>query len=261
MFNPFEQFIINPVYYLHLFWFDFSFTTVSVSLLVFFGIYCFVLFFLVLSISTQSLYLIPTGLTVLLYMAFSMCYAIVDRHLNVQYYKQIFFPIVYSLAIFLFVINFGGTIPGSSSLTSQLAVLVSFFLPIVIGIFSWALSERQLTIFRSFYSPGMASQLAITLFPVEVLTFVMRPVSIIARLFSNFMSGHVIFKVLLGAIFDFSTSGFAGGLAFSILVSFCLLSLIPLAMLEIAICFIQVYVFVVIFCMFLSDCFGHYYRH
>jgi F0F1-type ATP synthase membrane subunit a len=37
--------------------------------------------------------------------------------------------------------------------------------------------------------------------------------------------------------------------------------LVPLLILEVAVSVIQVYVFLVIFCMFLADTFGHHFRH
>jgi F-type H+-transporting ATPase subunit a len=107
----------------------------------------------------------------------------------------------------------------------------------------------------------MSSSLAMVLFPIEVLTYVMRPVSIICRLCSNIMSGHIIVKVCLHTMFDLSVIKGSSNFFISILVSSLVFGLVPLLILEVAVSVIQVYVFLVIFCMFLADTFGHHFRH
>jgi F0F1-type ATP synthase membrane subunit a len=88
----------------------------------------------------------------------------------------------------------------------------------------------------------------------------MRPVSIICRLCANIMSGHVIMKVILQSLFSLPSVK-----AFSCVASFwvgvILTFLFSLLLLEVADSVIQVYVFLVMFCMFLADIFGHLYHH
>jgi F-type H+-transporting ATPase subunit a len=145
------------------------------------------------------------------------------------------------------------------SLTSQVIVLCSLILPVVFGIFFWGLYEREVTFLRTFHSPGTDGLLAALVFPIEVITYFMRPISILCRLFANFMSGHVIFKVLLSGVYSYTTT--TSGVLFAMFSVPFLLGLIPLIILEIAISCIQVYVFLVIFGMFLADSIGHHYRH
>jgi len=111
-----------------------------------------------------------------------------------------------------------------------------------------------------FHALGMSRTLGIALFPIELLTYVMRPVSIICRLCANIMSGHVIMKVILQSLFSLPSVKFFSFVA-SFWVGVVLTFLFPLLLLELAVSVIQVYVFLVMFCMFLADTFGHHYLH
>ncbi len=258
--NPFEQFIVNPIIPLNFVYFDFTISNVTVVLIILvLGVMY--TFFILQNPQTFSLYLNPTILDSHFHLAYIAIQTILEKHVHVKYYQQILFPITFSLGIFLLMLNLGGNLPIFMSLTSQFAVISAFSLPTILGIFSWQLFERELTFFRSFHAPGMSSALAMVLFPIEVLTYVMRPVSIICRLCSNIMSGHIIVKVVLHTIFALSQGKGSSSLIISLLVSALVFKLVPLLILEVAVSVIQVYVFLVIFCMFLADTFGHHYRH
>ena len=113
-------------------------------------------------------------------------------------------------------------------------------------IFLWFFFDRQLTFLRTFYAPGTEIILAIFLFPVELLTYLMRPISIICRLCSNIMSGHVIVKVCLHTIFALSQIKNSSSFLLSITISILILQLIPLFLL-----------FIVNFCKYIK-CFGFF---
>jgi F-type H+-transporting ATPase subunit a len=259
-FSPFEQFIVTPILPLNFIFFDFTITNATVVLFI---LVCgTAYFFLILrNPNTNSLYLNPTVIDSHFHLAYIAVQTILEKHVHVKYYQQIMFPITFSLAIFLLMLNLGGNLPIFMSLTSQFAIISAFSLPTIIGIFCWLAYDRELTFFRTFHAPGMSSSLAMVLFPIEVLTYVMRPVSIICRLCSNIMSGHIIVKVCLHTMFDLSVVKGSSNFFLSILVSSLVFGLVPLLILEVAVSVIQVYVFLVIFCMFLADTFGHHFRH
>jgi len=187
--------------------------------------------------------------------------SIIEKHIHVKFYQQIIFPITFALGIFLLLLNLSGNLPIFMSLTSQFAIITAFCIPTFFGIFFWFLLDRRITFLRTFYAPGTEIALAIVLFPVELLTYVMRPISIICRLCSNIMSGHVIVKVCLHTIFALSQIKNSSSFFLSLTISILIIQLVPLLILEFCVSLIQVYVFLVIFCMFLSDTFGHHYKH
>lgn len=259
IFNPFEQFITYPLINLN-FFLDFTFSNITLCLFI---ILISIIFstFVLYNFKTNTLYVLPTLLDSHIFLAYIAIQGILEKHVHVKYYQQVLFPITFSLGIFLLFLNLSGNLPLFMSLTSQFAIISAFCFPTFIGIFFWFIFERQLTFLRTFYAPGTEIFLAIILFPVELLTYFMRPISIICRLCSNIMSGHVIVKVCLHTIFGLSQIKNSSSILLSLLISTLTIQLIPLLLLEFCVSLIQVYVFLVIFCMFLSDTFGHHYRY
>jgi F-type H+-transporting ATPase subunit a len=260
VFDPFEQFLTLPLITLQISGFDFTFTNVILCLLTIFLAFRYTLF-IIFDLTTKALYAIPTALESHIFLAYIAIQSIIEKHIHVKFYQQAMFPIIFALGTFLLLLNLSGNLPLFMSLTSQFAIISAFCLPTFFGIFFWFLLERQITFLRTFYAPGTEIALAIILFPVELLTYFMRPISIICRLCSNIMSGHVIVKVCLQTIFALTQIKSSYNFFFSILITILILQLVPLLILEVCVSLIQVYVFLVIFCMFLSDTFGHHYRY
>jgi F-type H+-transporting ATPase subunit a len=258
-FNPFEQFITFPLIKIN-FFLDFTFSTTSLCLFIILILIIFSIFILY-DIETNTLYAIPTIIESNIFLTYISIQGILEKHIHVKFYQQLLFPLTFSLGIFLLFLNLSGNLPLFMSLTSQFAIISAFCLPTFFGIFLLFIFERQLTFLRTFYAPGTEIFLAIVLFPVELLTYFMRPISIICRLCSNIMSGHVIVKVCLHTIYALSQIKNSSSLLVSFLISTLIIQLIPLLLLEFCVSLIQVYVFLVIFCMFLSDTFGHHYRY
>ena len=246
-FNPFEQFITYPLFNLNIAGLDFTFSNTSLCLTIIVVSIIFTIF-LLQDLKTYTLYALPTILEEHIFLAYIAVQGILEKHVHVKFYQQVVFPLTFALGIFLLFLNLSGNLPLFMSLTSQFAIISAFCLPTFFGIFFLFLFERNITFLRTFYAPGTEISLAIVLFPVELLTYFMRPISIICRLCSNIMSGHVIVKN-------------SSSILFSILISALTIQLIPLLLLEFCVSLIQVYVFLVIFCMFLSDTFGHHYRY
>lgn len=259
LFNPFEQFITYPLYSFNSF-LDFTISNTSLCLFIIVLIIIFSTF-VFYDLETNNLFAILTSLESHIFLSYIAIQSILEKHIHVKFYQQVLFPLTFALGIFLLFLNLSGNLPLFMSLTSQFAIISAFCLPTFIGIFFWFIFERQLTFLRTFYAPGTEIFLAIVLFPVELLTYFMRPISIICRLCSNIMSGHVIVKVCLHTIFGLSKIKNSSSLLLSLLISSLTIQLIPLLLLEFCVSLIQVYVFLVIFCMFLSDTFGHHYRY
>lgn len=260
IFNPFEQFITVPLISIQTLNLDFTISNVSLCLFLIFLTLVYTIY-LISDLKNFSLYAIPTSLESHIFLSYIAIQSILEKHVHVKFYQQVMFPLTFSLGIFLLLLNLSGNLPLFMSLTSQFAVISAFCLPTFFGIFIWFLLDRQVTFLRTFYAPGTEIPLAIVLFPVELLTYFMRPISIICRLCANIMSGHVIVKVCLHTIFALTQIKSSYNFFFSILITILILQLVPLLILEVCVSLIQVYVFLVIFCMFLSDTFGHHYRY
>lgn len=216
---------------------------------------------ILLDTETSSFYVLPTSIDTHLYLFYVAIQTLIEKHVHAKFYQQLIFPIMFTLGFFLLLLNLSGNLPLFMSLTSHFAVISAFFLPTFFGIFFLCVHERGLTLLRIFYAPGTGFLMATFLFPVEVLTYFLRPISIICRLCANITSGHVVIKVCLHSIFTLTKFKSAPSFFLSIFITILVIQLLPLLILEICVSLIQVYVFLVIFCIFLSDTLGHHYRY
>ncbi len=259
-FSPFEQFLVHPLYPITFYNFDITISNFTITLFLFLAVVINIPS-LIQNKKSNLLFLAPSAIDTFIHVAFTLCQYMTIRHLNIHYFQQGFFPVLFCLATFLLLINLGGNIPGCMSLTSQIGFVCAYAVPMLFGFFFWTLYSRRLTFFRTFHAPGTPGYLAILILPVEILAYLMRPVSLICRLIANFMAGHIIFKVLLGGLVQvlFLSQSLYFSVAISVGLSTCLF--IALILLELVISLIQVYVFIVIFCMFACDTLGHHFRH
>ena len=81
------------------------------------------------------------------------------------------------------------------------------------------------------------------LIPIEVISYLSRPISLSVRLFANMLAGHTLLKVFAG--FVVSMPFFTGVLPLTFIVA--------LTGLEILIAFLQAYVFAILTCLYIND--------
>jgi F-type H+-transporting ATPase subunit a len=86
------------------------------------------------------------------------------------------------------------------------------------------------------------------LVPIEVISFVSRPISLSVRLFANMLAGHIALKIFAGFV---ATLLFAGGWA--VLSPLPLALTVALTALEFLVAVLQAYVFAVLTCIYLHD--------
>lgn len=153
-----------------------------------------------------------------------------------------YFPIIFALFMFLLFGNVLGLIPGSFTFTSHL--IVTFFLAAVIFITVTIIGVvRHGTHFlRLFFPEGAPLWTAVILVPIELVSYLSRPVSLSVRLFANMVVGHTLLKVLGGFAV---LMGAAGVLPLALLV--------PITALELLVAALQAYVFTILTCIYLND--------
>lgn len=89
----------------------------------------------------------------------------------------------------------------------------------------------------------------IVLVPIEVIAFIMRPVTLTLRLFGNMLGGHIVMKVFAGFIVTGLTLGGLGAL-----IGFVsMFTIVALTTLEFLVAYLQAFVFAVLTCVYLSD--------
>ncbi len=156
-----------------------------------------------------------------------------------------YFPIVFTLFIFVLTCNLLGMIPGSFTVTSHIIVTFALAAFIFIGVTLIAIFKHGPFKFLHFFLPeGTPILMAPLLFVIEFFSYLSRPISLSVRLAANMMAGHVTMKVIAGLIITF---GMLVGVA----------SMFPLLLFltgfEIAIAVIQAYIFTVLTCVYLND--------
>jgi F-type H+-transporting ATPase subunit a len=130
------------------------------------------------------------------------------------------------------------------TVTGVLAVL-SFAIVLVVGF--W---KHGFHFFSLFVPSGTPLPMIPIIFPIELISFLVRPFSLGLRLFVAMMAGHVLLEVLSSFVID----GTNAGIGFAALVgipSFILM--IGICALEILVAGIQAYVFALLTSLYIND--------
>jgi F-type H+-transporting ATPase subunit a len=234
--SPLHQFVIQPLIPLHTDGVDLSFTNSSLLMV---AVVAIVTLFLTLGMRKGEL--VPGRWQ----SAAELSYEFVANMVrdNVGSAGRKYFPFIFTLFMFVLFGNLLGLLPYSFTFTSHIIVTAALALIVIIGatVIGFALHGLH---FLSFFVPkGVPVALLPLMIPIEIISYLSRPVSLSIRLFANMMAGHTMLKVFAGFII---LLGFAGGWA-------------PLAMdvaltaFELLVAFLQAYVFTVLTCIYLND--------
>src|SRR3954466_2003937 len=158
-----------------------------------------------------------------------------------------FFPFVFTLFIFVLCSNFFGMVPGSFTVTSQIAVTLALAclvvgLVIVVGFMKHGIG------FLKLFVPHAPWYLLILLVPIEVISFLTRPISLSVRLFANMLAGHTLLAVFGGFVVALGTAGALAPLAIA-----PMLLIVAIMLLELLVSFLQAYVFAILTCIYLNE--------
>ena len=243
IFSPLEQFEILPI-------FDsmFGLITNATAILILFFIFIFIFFKSSFNQKNNSIYIIPHRWQVIIEIIYKTILSLVTDNIPGDK-AQFFFPLIFTLFFYILNINLIGLIPYSFTLTSHLVVTFALSIAIFIGVNIICFRLHGIEFFSLFFPAGTSLALGLLLVPVELLSYIFRPISLGIRLFANMMAGHTLLKVFAG--FAWTLMGCSGILFFSHFVP--LLVLMPLLCLELAVAFIQAFVFSVLICLYLND--------
>jgi F-type H+-transporting ATPase subunit a len=160
-----------------------------------------------------------------------------------------FFPLVFSLFMFILTVNVMGLIPYAFAVTAQIIITASLALLVFMTVIVYGFWKHGLHFFRLFVPSGIPFWILVLVVPIEVLSFLSRPISHSLRLFGNILAGHITLKVFAGFVTMLGAFGFLGWIG----------ALLPLGMtvalmaLELLVAFLQAYVFTILTCIYLND--------
>lgn len=185
--------------------------------------------------------LVPGRMQALAEAAYLFVFRILDENTRGQ--GDRFLPLIFTLFFFILFCNLLGLIPGSFTPTSQLVVTAT--LAIAVFIFSIFLRVylHGADIFRALAPSGLPLWLLPLMIPVEMISFLARPVSLALRLFANMTAGHTVLAVL--AFLGLAAPWYLHWLPLGFTVVFMAL--------EVFIAFIQAYIFTILTCVYLDD--------
>lgn len=154
-----------------------------------------------------------------------------------------FFPLVFTLFFFILFCNLLGLIPGSFTPTSQLIVTGVFSTGIFFLAMGLGIMKHGAGWLRTFAPPGLPLALMPLMIPIELISYLARPVSLAVRLFANMTAGHTVLGVLLFFSFTLPWFGMWAPFSFSVVLNGV----------EIFIGFIQAYIFSILTCVYIND--------
>ncbi|WP_419913656.1 F0F1 ATP synthase subunit A [Hoeflea sp.] len=160
-----------------------------------------------------------------------------------------FFPMVFSLFMFVLVANLLGMFPYFFTVTSHIIVTFALAMLVIGTVVVYGFMKHGLGFLQLFVPSGVPGILLPLVVAIEVISFLSRPISLSVRLFANMLAGHITLKVFAGFVTSLSALG-ALGIGGAILP---LIMTIALTGLEFLVSFLQAYVFAVLTCMYLND--------
>ena len=238
--SPISQFEIKSLVPLRLFGFDTSFTNSALFMIVAVGL---ISAFLIMSMRGRSL--VPTRMQSIAELFYEFVANTVRENVGQEGMK--FFPLVFSLFIFVLICNVIGLVPGAFTVTSHIVVTAALAL-LVIGIVIVYGVATQGSHFLKLFVPDVPAPLLVLMVPIEVVSFLSRPLSLSVRLFANMLAGHIALKIFAGFVGSLLAAGLWG-----VISPLPLFLTIALTALELLVAVLQAYVFAVLTCVYLHD--------
>lgn len=166
---------------------------------------------------------------------------IVKQQLNNE---QRFTPLMVWTFGCLAFLNLSGLIPYWFTVTGQLSVTFFLALSFNLGFFYWGVYQHGVKFFLLFVPSGAPKALLPLIVVIEIVSYLIRPLSLSLRLFANMMAGHAPVHILLGFVYLIVNP---------LILPIGVLAVFSVMVLEFGIALIQAYVFVVLCCIYLQD--------
>jgi F-type H+-transporting ATPase subunit a len=196
--------------------------------------------YLLMMAGTRQRAMVPGRLQSIVEMAYEFVAGLVRDNAGKEGMK--FFPWIFTLFLFIFAGNTLGLIPGSFTFTSHIIVTFAMAICVIVAVTAIGFYIHGLHFLTFFVPHGAPPVMYPLLVPIEVLSYCVRPVSLSIRLFVNMMAGHTMLKVFAGFVIALGVFGVAPLAVTVALYGF-----------EIAVAFLQAYIFTVLTCIYLHD--------
>lgn len=160
-----------------------------------------------------------------------------------------FFPFVFTLFFFVLFANLVGMVPFFFTTTSHLAVTATLAIIVILTVTIYGFAKNGIGFLKLFAPAGAPWPVYILLVPIEIVSFLARPITLSLRLFANMLAGHIMLKLFAG----FAVMLFSAASAVSVLAIFALIMGVAINALEFLVAFLQAFVFAILTCVYLQD--------
>merc|ERR1712066_197757 len=227
-----------------LFLIDFSLTNILFINVIIIVIFNFIIFCFILN---NSIFVVPNNWQIFLEILNDVVIQLTFDNFNVKGEKYL--PFISSLFLFILFNNLIGLVPYSFTITTQLIVTFTLSFTIFISMIIICFKRYKLTMLSIYLPANTSFYLALLLVPIELISYIFKPISLGVRLFANLMAGHTLLKVIIG----FSWSLILLDNFYISLTHIIPLFILILLGLELGVAIIQAYVFTVLTCIYLND--------
>jgi F-type H+-transporting ATPase subunit a len=233
--SPLEQFEISPIVPIQLGSVDVSFTNSSLWMVI-----TVVVAGGTLAIAAGRGAMVPGRLQSIGELLYEFIAGLIKETIGAEGRK--YFPIIFTIFVFVLTGNLLGMVPYSFTFTSHIIVTFAMAIVIFIAVTILGFARHGTHFFAFFVPPGTPLIMYPLMIPIEILSYLSRPISLAVRLFANMMAGHILLKVIAGFV---AAMGVFGILPLALVVA--------LTGLEIIIAFLQAYVFTILTCLYIND--------
>lgn len=243
MANPLEQFAIKRYSELSVGGVDAAFTNSSLFMLIVLGIS--MLFFW---LGSRNAGLVPGRWQVALEGLTRFTGNMLEQSIGPK--GRPYAPFVFALFLFILVANLIGLVPYSFTVTSHIFVTVTFALLVFALCLVIGFAKHGLKFFKLFVPSSAPAFLLPIIVPIELISYLSRPLTHSVRLFANMTAGHILLKVFAGFVISM---GAAGGIFLGVASVVPFLLTVAFYGLEVIVAVVQAYVFALLTCIYLND--------
>lgn len=240
--DPIHQFELKPLFSLgRIGNTEIVFTNASLFMI---GAVAFIALLMIAATSKRSL--VPGRLQSLAEMAYEFIAGTVRSSAGEEGMR--FFPLVFSLFIFILILNLFGMVPYGFTVTSHIIVTFALAAIVILTVIVYGIMRHGTHFFGLFVPSGVHPLMLLILVPIEVISFISRPISLSVRLFANMLAGHIALKIFAGFVGLLLSAG-----VWSVLAPLPLALSVALTALEVLVAVLQAYVFATLTSIYLND--------
>lgn len=246
LYSPLDQFKIAPLFSIVVAGIDISVTNfLLISLLTIFVIKGFV--FMIKEPNSNSFFIIPNGWQHLIEKLYKLVTQLLFDIITTG--SERYLPFLSVLFFFILSNNLIGLVPYSFTVTSHITVTFFLSFSIFVAMNIIGFQKHGIELFSLFLPANTTFFLALLLVPIELISYIAKPISLGVRLFINLMAGHSLLKVIVGFSWNMLLVENLKAVVFLV----PLFILVLLMGLELGVALIQAYVFITLTAIYLND--------